>query len=269
MAFFILSFYSDTMKTMEKKIIIFTDGSSLGNPGPGGHGAILSLPDEKVVELGGYEKETTNNRMEMTAVIKALTHIKKLQVTSYKLQVFTDSSYLLNGITKWIHGWHQNNWKTKAKEDVLNKDLWQELFSLVYPPSPRLRRAGSNDLEIDWKLVKGHVGIVGNERADLIATTFAERKPTDLFEGTLKAYEEMLGESLLKIPEEVHVHPKRAHSKAYSYVSLVDGKIETHQTWEQCEKRVKGVSGAKYKKTISKKDEEEIIKSFSQQSLNF
>ena len=251
---------------MEQKITIFTDGSSLGNPGPGGWGAIIIFPPgedddseskvesrkSKVIELGGYENETTNNRMEMTAAIKALAYVCNLQPTTYNLQLYTDSSYVLNGITKWIHGWHQNNWKTKSKEDVLNKDLWQKLFSLVY----------SNDLEIDWQLVKGHVGIVGNERADLIATSFAEGKPIKPFEGFIEDYEKMLGESILKVPEEAHEHPKRSHKKAYSYVSFVDRKIETHKTWAECEKRAKGQSGARFKKAVDKADEKRIIEEF-------
>jgi len=249
------------------KVTIFTDGSSLGNPGPGGYGAIVVFENETVVELGGHEKETTNNRMEMSAAIESLRKVqnKKNQTRlaaaePRRIKIYTDSSYVLSGITKWIHGWHQSNWKTKAKEDVLNKDLWQELFTLVYLSA----QAGGGELTVDWQHIKGHVGIVGNERADLIATSFAEENPIELFEGSLKDYEDMVGESLLEIPEITHEHPKRSHQKAYSYVSLVDGRIETHKTWADCENRVKGVSGAKYKKTINKKDEEGIIKDWQQ-----
>lgn len=259
-------------KTQDKqKVTIFTDGSSLGNPGPGGWGATVIFPiwenngsklkvesgKLKVTELGGREENTTNNRMELTAAIQALKRIEDFQLSAFNFQltIYTDSSYVLNGITKWIRDWQKQGWMTKNKEPVLNQDLWQDLLALVNK---------YEDEQINWRLVKGHVGIVGNERADLIATSFAEKNPVDLFEGTLKAYEEILGESILKIPKEIHVHPKRAHSKAYSYVSLVDGKIETHKIWADCEKRVKGVSGAKYKKAISKEDEEKIIQEWQQ-----
>lgn len=150
------------------EIIIFTDGSSKGNPGPGGWAAIIKTKSAKLkaqsFEIGGKAGHTTNNRMELTAAIEALSFAYKLQATSYKL--FSDSKYLIDGITKWIHGWQKNNWRTKDRKAVLNRDLWETLYELT---------AGK---EIEWKYVAGHTGHPENERCDEIAQAFAEgRKP--------------------------------------------------------------------------------------------
>ncbi|MCX6754493.1 MAG: ribonuclease HI [Candidatus Nomurabacteria bacterium] len=144
---------------MNKNIEIFTDGSSLGNPGPGGWGAVVVINSEIVKEFGGYESETTNNRMELQAVIETLKHIIK-KYPDGPVIIHTDSTYVLLGITSWIHNWEKNNWKTANKKPVLNKDLWQELITLV-------REFGVN---LSWQKVKGHSGHIYNEKADEIAT---------------------------------------------------------------------------------------------------
>ena len=135
-------------------IDIYTDGACKGNPGPGGWGVLLiSGATEK--ELFGGELATTNNRMELTAVIEALTALKRpCQVTLY-----LDSEYVRKGITEWIHGWKARGWLTAAKQPVKNVDLWQKLDAVV---------AGSEH-KIDWRWVKGHAGDPGNERADALA----------------------------------------------------------------------------------------------------
>src|SRR3989338_9482667 len=132
-----------------ESIFIFTDGASRGNPGPGGFGAIVIVPKNQdsgfmIQELGGRKEHTTNNRMELLAAIKAL---QQIQDSRFKIQVFTDSSYLINGITKWIYGWQKNGWKTKAKQDVENRDLWEKLIEI------------SRNKEIQWKQIGGHVGV--------------------------------------------------------------------------------------------------------------
>ncbi len=142
------------------EIIVYTDGSSLGNPGPSGWGSVVSSPDGKVVELGGREKESTNNRMEMTAAISALRLIQERKLKGKIINVHTDSAYLLNGITIWIFGWMKNNWRNAAKDPVLNKDLWEELYKLTFDLK--------NKYEIKWTKVKGHDGVKLNERCDLI-----------------------------------------------------------------------------------------------------
>jgi len=146
-----------------KEIIIYTDGSSRGNPGPGGWAAIL-LQGRKVRELGGREEHTTNNRMELKAAIEGL----KAVPTGSKVAVMADSEYVVKGITLWIKGWLAKNWRTAAKKPVLNQDLWQEL----------LKAAEGKDIQ--WKVVLGHSGVEQNERADVIATSFADNIPIDL-----------------------------------------------------------------------------------------
>ncbi len=140
------------MADTDEKIEIFTDGACRGNPGPGGWGAILRRgADEK--ELWGGERETTNNRMELTAAIRGLAALKR----PVAARVYSDSQYVLKGISEWIHGWKRNGWKTAAKTPVKNADLWQELDSLA-----RQHR-------LEWVWVKGHAGHPENERADALA----------------------------------------------------------------------------------------------------
>ncbi len=247
--------------------IIFTDGSSRGNPGRGGWGAVIvqseksemqslihhptngSKSDPQIRELGGREENTTNNRMELTAVINGLANVQ----ADSECIVYTDSSYLINGITKWVFGWQRNGWKTKTKDDVLNKDLWISLLDK------------SKNKKVSYKYVGGHVGIVGNERCDVIATSFADNKNIDLYRGPLSNYPvkniEDVSQNLEKV-EDKKTTRSRSNAKAYSYISMVLGKIETHPTWALCEKRVKGVKGARFKKALSKIEEEEIMKEF-------
>jgi ribonuclease HI len=239
------------------KAIIFTDGSSRGNPGPGGWGTVIvksrkskvESKDVTVLELGGREERTTNNRMEIKAAVEGL---KKIE-DGESVTVYTDSSYVIKGITQWIKGWKRNDWKTKTKDDVLNKDLWMDLDEAT---------AGKS---IKWEYVGGHIGIKGNERCDEIATAFADDMKIELYEGTLAGYE------ISNITDVSHDTVKlaskkssssRSSAKAYSYVSLVNGKIETHTSWAECEKRVKGVR-ARFKKALSKEEEVAIMREFS------
>ena len=138
-------------------IEIFTDGACKGNPGDGGWGAIIRINDHEELIWGG-EKETTNNRMEMMAAIKALEYLKE----SSALTLTTDSGYVKDGITKWLQNWKKNEWKTAAKKPVKNKDLWQELD------------VQSSRHTISWKWVKGHSGHRENEIADMLANRGVE-----------------------------------------------------------------------------------------------
>ena len=248
-------------------ISIFTDGSSRGNPGPGGWGVIVIFGDVsashgRVVELGGGEAKTTNNRMELMAAAKAFSYIndqKNTMANGSTIDIYTDSAYLINGITKWIGGWKRNGWKTKTKDDVLNKGLWLEIDHAITKIS-----------KVKWHHIGGHVGIVGNERCDEIATAFADNdEKFVLYNGSLEKYKEILGgRDILEISHDMELvatkksSSARSNAKAYSYISKVDGVIQTHKTWAECEKRVKGARGARFKKALSIGEEAEIVESF-------
>jgi ribonuclease HI len=131
---------------------IFADGACKGNPGPGGFGAILRY-GQKTKEISGCEPETTNNRMEMTAVLKALRQLKR----PCKVKVVTDSKYLVKGMTEWLSGWIKRNWVTAQKSPVLNRDLWEELVKVSRPH------------QIEWHWIRGHNGHPENERCDQLA----------------------------------------------------------------------------------------------------
>jgi ribonuclease HI len=136
----------------DPQVVIYTDGACKGNPGPGGWGAWLRYGKHER-ELFGGEKLTTNNRMELMAVIQALTALSR----PCKVTIHTDSEYVRKGITEWIHGWKQRGWKTADRKPVKNQELWQRLEALSH-----LHR-------IDWRWVRGHAGDPGNERADALA----------------------------------------------------------------------------------------------------
>ncbi len=141
-----------TTQIPRPKVVIYTDGACKGNPGPGGWGVVLrSGAHEK--ELFGGERSTTNNRMELTAVIEALASLKR----SCDVAIYTDSEYVRKGITEWIHGWKQRGWKTADRKPVKNAELWQRLEALA-----ALHR-------VEWHWVRGHNGDPGNERADALA----------------------------------------------------------------------------------------------------
>ena len=143
---------------MNKKVEIYTDGACSGNPGPGGWGVLIQL-DNKNIELSGGDNETTNNRMELMAAIKALEKMNK----DYKINLYTDSNYVKDGITSWISNWKKNSWKTANKKDVKNKDLWIRLDAAI------------KGKDISWIWVKGHAGNAGNEQADYLARSALEK----------------------------------------------------------------------------------------------
>ena len=137
---------------------IYTDGACIGNPGPGGWGAIMRY-DENEKELSGGAAETTNNRMELSAAIEALRALKR----PARVRIHTDSTYVKDGITKWIVNWKRNGWRTAAKKPVKNVDLWQDLDDAL------------KDHDIEWHWVKGHAGHPENERADALARSAVPR----------------------------------------------------------------------------------------------
>jgi ribonuclease HI len=142
----------EVSKNKQNIVEIFTDGACSGNPGEGGYGAILKYGRE-IKEISGYERKTTNNRMEMIAVIKALELLKR----PCKIKIFTDSNYVVKGMTEWVTGWIERNWLNSQKKPVSNKDLWERLLKLS-----RLH-------QIEWKWIRGHHGHPENERCDQLA----------------------------------------------------------------------------------------------------
>jgi ribonuclease HI len=140
------------MQEQDIEAIIYTDGACKGNPGPGGWG-VLMIAGEHRRELCGGEKDTTNNRMELTAAIEALRALKR----PTQVRLFTDSKYVMQGIETWIHGWKKNGWRTSDKKPVKNMDLWQALDALNAAHT------------VQWRWVKGHSGDPGNERADALS----------------------------------------------------------------------------------------------------
>ena len=235
-------------------IIVFTDGAAKGNPGPGGWAAVIVMPGDRVREFGGGSPHTTNNRMELTGPIEALAHLK---TTTGRIAVYTDSTYVIRGISEWLPNWQRRGWRTIEGKEVLNRELWERLWSLVQD------RADS----VEWHYVRGHSGIPGNERVDEIANAFALQAAPDLYEGPVSQY----STAIFDIPADTGVplaagnKTSGSNRKPYSYLSVVDGVAKRHLNWPDCEQRVKGRSGARFKKAMSASDEAAILKAWGVQ----
>jgi ribonuclease HI len=240
----------DIVMGMHDRIVVFTDGAAKGNPGPGGWGVIVATPEGVVTELGGRAAHTTNNKMELGGAIAALDHLRD---TPGPLAIYTDSTYVIQGIRDWIWGWMKRGWKTAEGKDVLNRDLWEQLWSLV-----SARGKGN----IEWHYVRGHVGTPGNERVDEIADTLARGGEVPLYAGPLPGYPL----AIFDLPDDTSVPARTsrfgaksgAKAAPHSYLSLVDGELMRHTSWADCERRVKGRSGARFKKAMSEADEAAI-----------
>lgn len=240
---------------LEKSLVAFTDGSSLGNPGPGGWGAVLVSPRmEEIIELGGMKPQTTNNEMELTALVAVLTYAVN---NTEPLHIFTDSQYAINGITKWINGWRQNGWKTKNGDPVKNMFYFKTMDELI-------NERGINT--VHFHHVKAHVGIPGNERVDDIARWFAEGQDVALYRGNMQDYDI---KDILSFEYNEQEDKKRSSKgkSAYSYLSLIDGELQKHKTWAECEARVSGKK-ARFKKALSAEHEQEILEEWGLKKEN-
>jgi ribonuclease HI len=196
--------------------IAYTDGSCIGNPGPGGWGVHVELPDGRVFELGGGELATTNNRMELRAAIEAI----RATAGQPAVRVITDSAYVRNGVTSWLAGWKRNGWRTRSGQPVENQPLWSELDALADGP-------------VTWEWTRSHVGTPGNERCDAIARWFAS---------CIRSLRLPAGEAAPA------ARRRPAAPAGTRYLSLVDGVVARHESWADCERRVHGVRGARFRK---------------------
>ena len=173
-------------------ILMYTDGACLGNPGPGGWGVRILYPDGTVRELGGREASTTNNRMELQAALAALRAVE----TEASATVYSDSQYVINGLTKWLAGWKRKGWVTAARAPVKNRDLWK----LLDDAAPA---------RVKWRHVRGHSGDPDNDRADEIARGFAAGRPPDLVDSR----------------SETGGNPAAVSHLLVQYVTLKDGAV--------------------------------------------
>jgi len=229
------------------KVIIFTDGACSGNPGPGGWAAILVSPLGKVRELGGAEAHTTNNKMELTAALEALVSLSKVKkLSTNEIKLYTDSKYVIQGITSWVHGWRKNGWKTADGKDVSNRDLWEALYQVIQ----------ESRFLVDWLYVPGHEGYAGNERCDEIAVAFSKGTPVDLYVGDRASYKVDVNH----LPKPQMVDRATVKKGPPIYLSYVNGILHRDLSWQACESRVKGMLGAKYRKVTSPEQEEEVLK---------
>jgi ribonuclease HI len=205
----------------DDRAVAYTDGACIGNPGPGGWGVHIEFPNGRVIELGGGELRTTNNRMELRAAIEAV----RVTADCPAVTVITDSSYVRSGVTQWLRGWKEKGWRTIKGQPVENQPLWTELDALA-------------DERVTWQWTRGHAGTAGNERSDAIAGWFASSV------------------GRLAVAGDSHADVSRP---GVSYLSLVDGVPARHATWSECERRVRGVRGARFRKVRSAGEERAVL----------
>lgn len=228
--------------------IIYSDGACSGNPGAGGWAYIHWTPADYVQEGSGFDPSTTNNRMEMTGALEA---IRKIPAGEHII-VLTDSVYLIRGITQWIFGWQRRGWKNAEGNDVLNKDIWEDLARAC------------RGKKIEWRYVRGHTGVPGNERVDQLAVAQTQRRPLASYSGPYSSYHV----GILPLPEKLPLPEMKKQNGASTdksktfYLSLVNGVVEQHSSWDQCQSRVKGVSQAKFKKVQSDDEAQQVLKAW-------
>ena len=217
--------------------VAYTDGACLGNPGPGGWGVRILYPDATVEEYGGVAAaSTTNNQMELQAAIEALHIVSGFQ----SVVVVTDSRYVIDGVTQWIHAWRRRNWMTVSHTPVKNRQLWVTLDQL-------------NHAGVQWRHVRGHSGDPGNERVDDIARGFAQGAEPALFKGQAgdAADPMMVYLQARSSPSLAQAGRKKTPGIGFDkprYVSIIHGRVALDDEWASCSTRVRGVSGALYKK---------------------
>jgi ribonuclease HI len=190
--------------------------------------------------------------MELTGTIESL---RSLSTTGIPVEVYTDSTYVIRGITQWIWAWRKRGWISSEGKEVANSDLWQRLFQV------------SSQFKVTWHYVRGHSGIPGNERADQIAVAFSRGERSQLYRGPLLQYDVAIHD----IPENTNLPEakpltRNQPARPFSYLSLVGNIPMRHSTWKECEKRVRGQSNAKFKKAMKEEDEKVILQAWGLRS---
>ena len=226
-----------------RDLLIYTDGACSGNPGPGGWAAIILDRAGRVRELGGSCGRTTNNRMELTAAIEAL---RAAADSRGRAALYSDSSYLVAGVTRWLPEWKSRGWARKDGAAILNRDLWEELDRLV-------SRQG-----ISWNYVRGHKGHAGNSRCDEIAVAFSKGEVLQLYDGPVSGCPvDLTPPKPQALPLPSGRRPAGV-KKAGWYLSLLDGRLEKHRTWADCRARVHG-RPARFKKVGTREEEAALL----------
>lgn len=215
--------------------IAYTDGSCLGNPGPGGWGVRVLYPDDTVQEFGAAAGHTTNNRMELHAAIAALEKLRDYQ----QVTIATDSRYVIDGLTRWLPNWRRRDWVTASGTPVKNREVWQRLAQL-------------NHAGVRWRHVRGHSGDPNNERVDDIARAFASGARPQLFRGRVGAQDDPVTTRACQTQPVSNTaglpHRPGKTLDTPQYISIVGGVVAIDGDWSLCAARVRGVSGARYKK---------------------
>ena len=229
--------------------LLFTDGACSGNPGKGAWAFVAihletNLGDSEVIEGADFSDQTTNNKMELTAVLKAIEWLAERKFD--EAVIWTDSKYVQEGLSSWIYGWQRNNWVTKEGNPVSNQELWKHALTL------------EKSLGVTWKKIRlerlpGHHGILGNERCDQLARECIANEFASTYQGPLKNHP--FGMDMLKTsPDKVQ------NLGEFWYISLVAGEAKRHKTWPECEAYVRGKKSAKFKKVYSIQEESLILK---------
>lgn len=224
--------------------VLVTDGACSGNPGPGGWACILFTPPDRVEEFSGSHEATTNNRMELLAVMEGIRRVPQ----GARAHVFTDSVYVIKGATQWIWGWRRRGWLNSQGEPVANQDLWEEWGRV------------SAGRKLDWSFVRGHSGHPGNERCDELAVAQTKGQYVTHYRGSRVAYPVPL--PVAPSDQDLPNWEKKAQTKSAPahYLSFVGGTLQRHASWPECQRAVHGRSGARFKKVQSRDEELAVCK---------
>lgn len=258
-AFIIAGFVENFEKT--RRVIIFTDGACSGNPGPGGWAYLVYfIENNHIIEAGGPQPNTTNNQMEMEAAYQALKYVETFSGLN-SIEIFSDSKYLIQGVTEWISGWKKKGWKKSNGEDVLNQAFWLKLETQI--------NRVSGFAQIKWKYVPAHSGIPSNERVDKISVEFSLGSLPKLQTGSPDQLgydplaDSQYSNSLIQKKNSNEIYLEQGKFQQPLYLTLIDGVLQEHKTWVECEQRVKGVRQAKYKKVKSQGEYDSVLKSWN------